>query len=197
MAWPLVALAAMQIYGQYSANQAQAEAEEKNQKFFDAQAELARAAGIREENIFLRENAYQRGLQTTSFAGANIDVSSGSALYAQAAAGANALDELNAIRYKNEMDVFLARSRGELSADRSRQLRDPFNNLLQAGTTGLSTYAAGANFFRKNPNTYGPKAGGGSLDMGYFNNPSYPGMGSGLGPYAGGNSSSYLGNYKF
>jgi hypothetical protein len=196
MAWPLVALAAVQILGQYQANQAQADAEEKNQKFYNAQADLARAAGIREEQIFLRESAYQRGIQTTSYAGSNIDVSSGSALMAQADSGARALDELNAIRYKNEMEVFLARSRGELSADKVATLRSGSYNFMQAATIGLNTASmySGKTSGKAPPSSpsfkYNP-------DMGYFSGSSYPGMGPGIGPYSGGGQTSLLGNYKF
>jgi len=177
MAWPLIIAAAVQIAGQYMSNQAEADVEEQNARFLRAQAELAQAAGDREAKIFSRQASYEQGQRITAYGAANVDVGSGSALALLASEGANAMNELAAIRYNTEMNVRLARERGQLTADKANTLRSTSYNTLQAGSTVLNTFASYD--MRNSPNktktVAGGNPGGNYIAGTSFSSSSYPG----------------------
>lgn len=154
--WPMfVAGMALNLYGQYSANQAQAAAEDQNTEFFEAQAKYAEFAGARERKIFADKASYERGQQISAIAASGVDLTSQSALEVIAGQSSNALDELNAIDVKNALDVRLARARAGQSRDKAAGLRDPMNMFYSGGGTILTSSASMLNSSSKSDRGYG------------------------------------------
>lgn len=144
--WPLfVAGAALQILGQYSANQAQSQAEEANANYYDAQAEYAAASTRRELKLAKTSFTQQISKQEGIIAANGIDLTRGSAASIVANSQASALDQLNAIEYKGYMERSLASARANRSRDLSQTLGSLEYNLPQIGGTILTSAASYVN----------------------------------------------------
>ena len=131
------ASAAMSIYGQYKANQAQADAEEQNAAFLREQAKFFQRAGDREERIHEQQSKHLFGEQVGAYARGGVDIGSGSALAVLAGSKANAMEEAGAIRSETELRTRLALLRAQQADETAAQLRDPMNNFLQGAGTAL------------------------------------------------------------
>lgn len=129
--------AALQIWGQYSANQAQAEQERQNAAFYDEQAKFAQESALRQSALASQEYEFRKGAQFSAYAKGGVDIS-GSAAVVLADTLANKVNELNAIKRKGEMEVKLARMRGAQSSDQADMLSSPGYNLLQTSGTLLT-----------------------------------------------------------
>lgn len=155
MAIPLALMAAgtaLQMYGQYQANLSQARAEIINAKYYQDQADFARAAQYRQADIASRAYSARIGMQASAFAKGGVDIS-GSAAGMIAETAAQKVDELQAIKLKGDMEYRLAILRSRGAQTRADELTDPVNNLMQAGTilTG--------NFAKAYDNGYSPLLG--------------------------------------
>lgn len=144
MSWPLFAAGvALQVAGQWAANEAQAEAEKANANFYRAQADFAAAAGKREAKLFAKEAAYAKGQQVGTYAFSGVELTSGSALAVMADQSAGALDQLNAIEYKTRMDYLLASSRAQQSNQTASDLTSfttRFGGAAGTVLTGAASY---------------------------------------------------------
>lgn len=132
---------ALQVYGQYKANVDQAQAEIENAQFYQEQADFARAAQSRQEQIISTDYSRLFGAQKSAYGKGGVDIS-GSAAGVVAATTAAKVSELLAARKKGELDVKLAVLRGQQSQDVANRLNDPGYNTLQAATTVLGVAAA-------------------------------------------------------
>jgi len=144
MAIPLALMAAgtaVQIFGQYSANYSQAQAEIQNAQFYKEQADFAWQSSIRQANIASREYEARKGAQISAFAKGGVDMS-GSAASVIADTLSARSEELMAIERKGQIEFKLARSRGRQAEGQAALLQDPIYNATQAGTTALTNYAA-------------------------------------------------------
>lgn len=128
---------ALQMYGQYQANKAQADAEAKNAEFFRMEGKHAEAAARREESIYRQESEEAIGMQTTTFAKAGVDIS-GSPLMVLAQARSTQMDEISAIKNEGALRARLAYARGEQAQSEADVLRSAKYNLLQMGGTFLT-----------------------------------------------------------
>ncbi len=143
---PLVLMAvgtALQVAGGYKANLDQAEAELRNEAFYKKQATLSTAAAFREMHIAGVRYTATKGAQLSAYAKGGVDIS-GSAAEVIASTLADKVDEIESIRLKGTMDYTLAMSRARLSGSTAASLRDPVNNLLQAGGTVMGAAAKGS-----------------------------------------------------
>ena len=169
----------MQIFGQLQANMAQARQEIENAKFYEEQAKFALEAMHRQEDIASRQYEARKGAQVSAYAKGGVDLS-GSAALTIAETVAQKAEELSAIKRKGELDYKLAKLRARSSQAQGEMLQSTEYNFMQAGGTALTAYAqAGAPGFGKGKT--GATTGGHSFSSGN---------------YAGGKSTSYLGNYN-
>lgn len=139
----MVAGTVIQTLGNLAGNSEQAAAERRTAQFFYKQAQFARHAMARELHIAERNYAYRLGSQISAIAKGGADVGSGSAVNTLAATVAAKLDELVAIRRKGELDIELARLRGEGSEKTSNTLSSLSYNILQGATTIVGNMAKG------------------------------------------------------
>lgn len=140
---PLVLMAAgtaLQIYGNLKANYDQSQAELANAKFYEDQAEFAREAQFRAEAITSRQYEARKGAQISAYAKGNVDIS-GSAALVIAETLAEKAEELTAIQKKGDIEFRLAMARSRMATSNAQQLVDPVNNILQAGSTLLTSAA--------------------------------------------------------
>lgn len=121
----------MKSYGEYQANQDQADAEERNAAFYREQAAFAKKAAERQRTIFDRESVILHGQQVGAFAKAGVDTQHSSRFLAQQVMFRQ--QESQAIKDEGDMNVRLANLRGEQADETARQLRDPTTNLLNMG----------------------------------------------------------------
>lgn len=138
---PLVLMAAgtaLQIYGNYQANMAQADAEVQNARYYGIQADLVKTATFREAEITASRYEARKGAQISAIFKGGADLS-GSTAAIVANTIAQKAGELSAIKQKGEADFILARLRQKNSLAQADQLSDPMNNLLQSATIGLSS----------------------------------------------------------
>lgn len=140
---------ALQIYGQYSANQAQSEQERQNAEFYDEQAKFAREAMFRQSAIASQEYEFRKGAQFSAYAKGGVDIS-GSAAVVLADTLANKVEELTAIKRKGGMEVKLAHMRANQSRDQADTLSSFEYNFTQ-GMGSLLTYGAKAYDNGKSP----------------------------------------------
>lgn len=147
----------IQMIGQFAANKRQAKAQLENARFLEKQADFARSAMNRSIRIAEQEYANKYGQQAGAYAASGVDVGSGSASLLLAGTYASALEELNAIRKRGELDIELARSRANLNRDEAMMLQSPGFNLLQAGGTFLSNYTASEGFGQGFPASFAPE----------------------------------------
>lgn len=178
---------AMQIVGNLMANYSQAQAEIRNAKFFREQAEFAREAAFRQEDIARANYSRMSGAQLSAYAKGNVDIS-GSAASVLAETYSRKLEEVMAIRRKGELEYKLAYMRGKEAEKKAETLQDPFYNLMQAGGTfARSGMADNMNF-----------GGGGGTLLGQSTGPGSYGSFVGSGANSGFYGSNYLGGeYKF
>lgn len=114
--------------GQYRANLAQADAEEKNASFYREEAEFARKTGDRQRMIFDRESDLLFGKQQAAFAKGG---SGKGDLKFLAQQRIFREQESNAIQDEADFNVRLATLRSEHSMDTAKQLRSGRNNQMQ------------------------------------------------------------------
>ena len=147
MAVPFVLMAAgtaLQVYGNYQANMAQAKAELLNAEFYKQQADFVKQAEFRQSAITAAEYEYKRGAQVSAYAKGNVAIG-GSVSGVLAESLARKVDELTAIKQKGDLEYTLASARAKQSAEMADRLQSFGYNLTQAGTTTLTnaaTYAA-------------------------------------------------------
>lgn len=145
--WPaamFIVGTAMQMYGQYSANQAQAKAENENANYYRMQENYAVLAEAREEDIFLNQMTIRRSEQEGAVSASGVDFS-GSIMYVLASQGARDMQEFNAIQVKGKLDQTLARGRGDAAQRNADTLESSQYNLLQLGGTALNNSSSYAN----------------------------------------------------
>ncbi len=123
----------LQIFGTLRANMAQAEAEIRNARYYEEQANFVKDAMFREGQIASARYEARKGAQVSAAARGGADISGSVAGIIAETVAQKAL-ELKAIKQKGELDWKLASMRGEMSRDTAAQLRDPMNNLLQSAT---------------------------------------------------------------
>lgn len=184
MAIPFALMAAgtaLQVAGQLRSNLDQAKSELQNAAFYKEQADFAWDASLREADLSRERYTQAGGAQVSAYARGGVDIS-GSAASVAAGTYANMANELGAIRRKGELDFKLAMARSRNAEQNAGNLKDFGYNLLQAGGTVLSNYAKSID------NGSAPSFSGGSAKT-----DSVP-QSSG---FAGGGSTSYLGNYNF
>ncbi len=121
----IAAAAAVQMYGQYRANSAQAQAERANAASYAAQNAQAKMASRRESDIYVTESQMAIGETVTSLNKAGIDLS-GSALMKVANMKAQAGREYNAILIGAQLNSNIINMR-EAQARRTA-------NMLASGT---------------------------------------------------------------
>lgn len=144
MAAPMVLVAgtALQMIGQFQANMAQAAAERENAAFYEAQRTLAvtaYGANLQREQL---QYQFQKGRVISAAAAGGADVGAGSALLAQAAQTARHISAVGQIKEQSMLDIQLAGARARRARATSEMLASPGFNLMQAGTTALTSYAA-------------------------------------------------------
>lgn len=127
----------LQMYGNYRANQAEADALEKNAQFLESQAKLTVEASKREHAIFSDESDQFFGSQVNAFAKAGVDPS-GSALSVMATTQRQIAQEGASI-------LATGRRQSELSLLKAQQARDEANRLGSFETTFLQTASTGLN----------------------------------------------------
>ena len=142
MWWIAAAGLAMQAIGQYRANQAQADGEEANARFYQEQENFAKEAMFREQDITARDYEFQKGKLISAYGAGGVDVGSGSAALQVADVAFKKASELDAIKRKGMLDIKLARERKLSSVRQASELRDPINNIMQIGGTAMSGYSA-------------------------------------------------------
>jgi len=125
------------MYGQWRANQDQADAEAANAAFLREQAAFFAEAGRREELLQDRESKRLFGNQVSAYAAAGVDIGSGSALAVLAESRANAVEETAAIQKETDLRVRLALLRAQQADSTAKNLRSFKNNALQLGGTAL------------------------------------------------------------
>lgn len=141
MAWPVIAMGlAMKAYGQFTANNDQADAEDQNAAFYREQADFARKAGDRQRMIFDRESVILLGNQTAGFAKSGVSTTSAADFLAREMLYRQ--EESQAIKEEADFNVRLAMLRADQSERTADSLRDPFNNLMSIGGGFLSSGAS-------------------------------------------------------
>jgi hypothetical protein len=171
MALPFVLMAAgtaLQVFGQYQANQAQAKAELQNAAFYKDQADFAFASGIRQAELARRSYTFDRGAKTGAYARGGVDLS-GSAAITISESVSQMYGELSAIKNKQEIETKLALMRSRNASDAAATLQDPLYNLTQAGGTALTNIAKSSDSWvsagttaASTQSSYHPGSGGGS-----------------------------------
>lgn len=118
--------------GNFMANMAQADAEERNAQWLDEQARFAEKAGKLAYDVRSDELAEFRGQQITAFAGSgfSFEAEEGRAM---AETDRRIARELEAIRAQTQVNVQEARLKSRESRMKSNNLRDPLINSLQIG----------------------------------------------------------------
>lgn len=152
MAVPFVLMAAgtaLQVFGQYKANMDQAAAEIQNAKFYEWQANFAKEAQFRQAELASAQYEFRKGAQLSAYGKGGVDIS-GSAAGVIAETAAAKISELIAIKRKGDLEFNLASARARQSRGRAEQLQSLEYNLLQGGTTVLSSAAMATD---NNPNS--------------------------------------------
>lgn len=148
MAAPLlIAGLALQVGSQWAANSMKAEQELLNAKWYDEQANFAAESMYRALKRTEVNYAQQYGSQVSAYAKGGVDVGSGSALAMISNTLASSYAELAAVKKEGEMNIKLARSRGNLARQEGNMLGSfGFNALQGAGTVlgGLAGSPGGA-----------------------------------------------------
>ncbi len=140
MAVPMLLMAAgtaMQVFGNMSANAAQAEAELKNARYFGEQAEFVKESMFREGVMAAQKYEAAKGRQISAVFKGGADLS-GSAAGIVAETIARKSEELVAIKKKGELDYKLAKLRQRQAEETASSLKDPFNNIMQSAGPVLS-----------------------------------------------------------
>ncbi len=163
MAVPVALMAAgtaLQIFGQYQANMAQAKQELANAAFYKAQAEFAKESEFRQADIAAKEYEFRKGAQISAYAKGGVDIS-GSAAGVVSQTLADKVSELTAIKRKGAIEYRLAMSRSKASTSMANTLQSFEYNFLQAGGTALTAAAKASDSWPKG-NTSGGGGGGGN-----------------------------------
>ena len=148
MAIPLILMAAgtaIQVAGQMSQNAAQAATSKQNALFYEEQAQYARVSALRAASISEVDWTGKYGQTASAYAGGGVDLS-GSAGLQLAGVLKQSVDDLWAIKTKGDLDVKLARLRGNQADDTAAMLSSTSYNALQAGTAVLNNFAKSDGF---------------------------------------------------
>lgn len=139
----IIAGTAIDAYGRYKANQAQADADEQNAAFYREQADFAQKAGDREINVYEDEANQFEGSQKSSYARGGVELS-GSPLLAFGDTKFREMQQVDAIKQKTAQSVLEASLRGTSAQNSADSLNSFAGQALPlAGTllTGLSNAA--------------------------------------------------------
>lgn len=127
----------LQVFGQWQANLAQAQAERDNAAWLMEQAQFAQEAGEREALILQNEGKQLLGEQAGTFLANGVELT-GSALDVLDTTRNQIGLELDAIKRNTQMQVREATLKAASANFTSAQLSSPMNNLLQASGTVAS-----------------------------------------------------------
>jgi hypothetical protein len=131
--------AGLQIFGNIKSNFDQAKAEKRNAQAYEEQAAYAREVNKRKMELLERQQRDFVGKQKALFAGSGVSFS-GSVLDVFDDTTQQQELERVAAQMEGEQNVMLYTSRAQASRDAAKSLRDPFNILLPAAGTALTTY---------------------------------------------------------
>ena len=131
-----VVSAGIQIYGQWKANKAQADAERQNASFYKEQADFAEAALGRELAIYEEQTQEFRAGQIAGYGTSGVDLS-GSPLLVLATTTARAEGEKDAMRANTAMQFREAMLKAGASLEQANRLGSFANNALPAFGTAL------------------------------------------------------------
>jgi hypothetical protein len=134
-----------QISSQYMSNLARSRQEMVNARFYQDQAELAYLSTERQASLAEVDYTQKIGGAVSKYAGAGVDIS-GSALQTISGMMYQALDEVWAIKKRGDLEVKLARSRGESAQGMGDMLASDNYNITQGATTLLNNYTASGGF---------------------------------------------------
>ena len=132
----------MEVLGRYGANIQQAIAEAANAKFYAEQERFNIMATQRAMETAARESGFKIGQAVTTYGASGVDVGSGSAITNLATMIADGIAEVEFARRKGELDIQLARMRGNQAQQTADLLASPGYNLIQAGTATLKNMTA-------------------------------------------------------
>jgi hypothetical protein len=135
----------LSIMGNLMGNFGQAKGERANAGFYARQAQYALEAGARETDLANIRGGERIGRVTSGYAGANVDIGSGSAAAQIGLTAARRIEELKAIKKKTELDFTLATGRANSSTANADMLESFGYNALQAtgsALTGASKFQA-------------------------------------------------------
>lgn len=149
--------AGVEILGKWSSNKAKARQEAKNALFYKKQADFARSAMMRQQQLAEFEYTSKIGQQVSAYAASGVALE-GSAVVTVAGTLKNFIDETFAIREKGAIEIELASMRGQQSEEVSRMLNSTGYNMLQATGTAIGaasdyTRAGGTAFTSKSEDT--------------------------------------------
>lgn len=149
----------LQGFAQYGANIQQAMAEAANAKFYAEQERFNIFASQRAVESVEREYGYKVGQALSTYGASGLDVGAGSAVTNIATLLADGIAEAEFTRRKGELDIKLARMRGNQSAQTAATLESPGYNLVQFGTTLLGNMTKAditlpSSSFETSPNSY-------------------------------------------
>lgn len=128
----------LEIAGRWGANIQQSIAEKANAQFYRDQEKFNIQAMLKDVQAAEREAGFRTGTIRTTFGASGVDVGTGSAVTNLAASIADGIAEIEYLKNKGELDIKLARMRGNQSQNAADTLGSTGYNLLQAGTTLLS-----------------------------------------------------------
>jgi hypothetical protein len=133
--------AGIQIYGQITANNDQAAAEEENAAYYAEQAEFARQATVRELSLYNIESEDFLGRQKTQIAKGGVNLT-GSALLVLGETMMRQMEERKAIISDGKAKEREALLRAGASSEQAGRLTSFSNNVLPAIGTTLTTAAS-------------------------------------------------------
>ena len=143
-------------------NQQQAADARKSAAWLHEQAEFARIAGEREEEIFGRQMEQLKANQKLSLAGSGVDLS-GSVFEIEDQVNLNAIREIGAIRLQTAMNVREARLKAGQAQAAAELYSDPFYNLLSVGGPMLTGFASASKMGFGSGTTKPPTSLGGGV----------------------------------
>lgn len=128
--------AVLSAYGKIKADMDQAEAEKQNASFYREQADFAKYAGDRKQQIFNNETVKLQGAQGSAFAKAGVDTSNSSMFMAKELFYRQ--KEEVAIKLEADMNVRLAMLRADQATKTAEQLGSFENTMMTIGGAAFS-----------------------------------------------------------
>lgn len=130
---------AVQMFGQFGANFAQAQQERINQKYYQDQANFVIQSHQRASQLAEYDYTQRVGAQLSAYGSSGVDIS-GSAAITIGGTYSQLMDELWALEKKKDLEWQLASMRGNVAGDKASLLTSNGYNVVQAGTIGLKGY---------------------------------------------------------